>query len=53
MLPDQGFDGFEMPFGEILEAPFAIEQGFLRGGEGLDRFHQVAVIVHQFQFDRA
>ncbi len=53
MLPDQDFDGFEMPFGEVLEATLTIEQGFFRGGEGRDRVQQMTVVVHQLEFDGA
>lgn len=53
MLTDQGFDGFEMPFGEVLEATLTIEQGFFRSGERCDRFQQMSVIVHQLEFDGA
>lgn len=40
-----------MPVGEVFEAPFAIEEGFVDCGEGLDHGHEVAVVVHELQFN--
>jgi hypothetical protein len=37
--------------GEALEAPCAVEKGFVGGGEGFDHGHEVAVIVHELQFN--
>jgi len=40
-----------MPVREVFEAPFAIEEGFVGCGEGLDHGHEVAVVVHEFQLN--
>ncbi len=40
-----------MPIREVLESPFAIEESFVGGGEGLDHGHEMAVVVHELQFD--
>ena len=42
-----------MPIRQVLESPFAVEQGFLHGCERLDRGHKVIVVVHQLEFDRS
>ena len=36
---------------EVFESPFAIEEGFVGRGERLDHGHEVAVIVHDLQFN--
>ena len=40
-----------MSVGKVFEAPFAIEESLVGGGEGFDHGHEVAVIVHELQFD--
>lgn len=40
-----------MPVWEVFESPFAIEESFVGCGEGLDHGHEVAVVVHEFQFN--
>ena len=40
-----------MPIRKIFESSFAIEEGFVCRGEGLDHGHEVAVVVHELQFD--
>ena len=40
-----------MPIRQVLESPFAVEQGFLHGCERLDRGHEVIVVVHQLELD--
>ena len=40
-----------MPVGEVFESPFAIEERFVGCGEGFDHEHEVAVVVHQLQFN--
>ena len=40
-----------MPVREVFESPFAIEESFVGCGEGLDHRHEVAVVVHELQFN--
>jgi len=40
-----------MPVGKVFESPFAIEEGFVGCGEGFDDRHEVAVVVHELQFN--
>jgi len=40
-----------VPVGEVFEAPFAIEEGFVRCGEGFDHGNQMIVVVHKLQFN--
>ena len=40
-----------MPIRQVLESPFAIEERFVGCGEGLDYRDEVAVVVHELQFD--
>ena len=40
-----------MSVGEVFESPFAIEKRFIGCGEGLDHGHEVAVVVHELQFN--
>jgi len=40
-----------MPIGEVFESPFAIEESFVGCGEEFDHGHEVAVVVHELQFD--
>ena len=40
-----------MSVGKVFESPFAIEEGFVGCGEGLDHGHEMAVVVHELQFD--
>ncbi len=36
---------------EVFESSFAIEEGFVGCGEGFDHGNEVAVVVHELQFD--
>lgn len=40
-----------MPIREVFESPFAIQESFIGCGEGLDHGHEVAVVVHEPQFN--
>ena len=40
-----------MSVGEVLESPFAIEESFVGCGEGFDHGHEMAVVVHELQFN--
>lgn len=40
-----------MSIGKVLEAAFAVEEGFVGRGESFDYGHEVAVVVHELQFD--
>ena len=40
-----------MSVGEVFESPFTIEESFAGCGEGLDHGHEVAVVVHELQFN--
>ena len=40
-----------MPIREVLESPFAIEESFIGCREGLDHGQEVAVVVHELQFN--
>src|SRR5437867_5996851 len=40
-----------MSVGEVIESPFAIEESFVGCGEGFDHGHEMAVVVHELQFD--
>ena len=40
-----------MSVGEVFESPFAIEKRFIGCSEGLDHRQEVAVVVHELQFD--
>jgi len=51
MLPDQCFDRSEVSIRQVLEAPSAVEEGFVGGGEGIDHGHEVIVVVHELEFD--
>ena len=49
----QSLDRGEVSFGKILEAPFAFGEGCLGDGEWLNHRQQMAVVIHQFEFDHA
>ena len=53
VLADQRLDRAEIPIREVLEAPFAVEQGFRHGCERLGCAQEVIVVVHQLEFDRS
>ena len=40
-----------MSVGEVFESPFAIEESFVGCGEWLNHGHEVAVVVHELQFN--
>ena len=40
-----------MPVGEVFESPFTIEESLVGCGEGLDHGHEMAMVVHEFQFN--
>ena len=40
-----------MSIWEVLESPFAIEESFVGCGEGFDHGHEMAVVVHELQFN--
>lgn len=40
-----------MSIRQVFESPFAIEERFVGCGEGLDHGHEMAVVVHELQFD--
>ena len=40
-----------MAVGEVFESPFAIGERFVGCGEWFDHGHEVAVVVHEFQFN--
>lgn len=40
-----------MSIRQVFESPCAIEEGFVGCGEWLDYGHEVAVVVHELQFD--
>ena len=40
-----------MPVRQVLESPFAIEKRFVGCGEGFEHGHEMAMIVHELQFN--
>lgn len=40
-----------MPVGEVFESPFTVEERFVSCGEGFDHGHEMAVVVHELQFN--
>lgn len=40
-----------MPIRQVFEAPFAIDECLIGGGEGFDHGHEMAVVVHEFELD--
>ena len=40
-----------MSVGEVFESPFAIEKRFVGCGEGFDHRQEVAMVVHELQFN--
>ena len=40
-----------MSVGEVFKSPFAFEESFVGCGEGFDHGHEMAMVVHELQFN--
>ena len=40
-----------MPIREVFESPFTFEESLVGCGEGLDHGHEMAMVVHELQFN--
>lgn len=53
MLPDKTGHRGKMALRKIFEAAFALGEGVVGGLEGFDYRQQMAVVIHQLEFDGA